>query len=104
MSEDVLVIRMSALGHPIRLRLYRAIVASGEGGIVQGVLAAALGLQHNLVSYHLQPLVAAGLATMEKRGTNTVYRTDPIALNRLAASLLNLSSATDDRTEEREGK
>ena len=71
---------------------YRQIIASGSEGIAQGRLASVLDIQHSLISYHLQPLLAAGLATVEKRGREMIYRADPIRLNRLAASILDLSS------------
>lgn len=68
------------------------------GGDGKGPLALAgpAGILRNLVSYHLQPLVAAGLVTVEKRGREMIYRADPLALNRLAAAILTLSSPGRD--------
>lgn len=91
MNDDVLAMSMSALGQKLRLTLYRQLVAAGPAGLGPVALAEAVGMQRNLVSYHLQPLVIAGLAKSERRGRDVNYRVDPAALNRLAAAMLNLS-------------
>ena len=91
MTDDALAISMSALGQKIRLSLYRRLVAAGPEGLGPVALAEAVGMQRNLVSYHLQPLVAAGLARSERRGRDVNYRVDPAALNRLAVAMMNLS-------------
>lgn len=91
MTDDGLSISLSALGHRIRLSLYRRLVAAGTAGLGPVALAEAVELPRNLVSYHLQPLVVAGLVRNEKRGRDVNYRVDPAGLNRLAAAVLDLS-------------
>lgn len=93
MNDDTLAMSLSALGQRIRLSLYRRLVAAGPGGLGPVALAEAVGLQRNLVSYHLQPLVAAGLVRSERRGRDVNYRVDHAGLNRLAAAVLGLSEA-----------
>lgn len=97
MNDDTLAMALSALGHRIRLSLYRRLVTAGPAGLGPVALAEAVGLQRNLVSYHLQPLVAAGLVRSERRGRDVNYRVDHAGLNRLAAALLGLS---DEQTVE----
>jgi DNA-binding transcriptional ArsR family regulator len=48
------------------------------------------------VSYHLQPLVAAGLVKSERRGRDVNYRVEGAGLNRLAAAVLGLSEPPKD--------
>ena len=74
------------------MKLFRRLVAAGPSGVKPGELATQLDLQHNLVSYHLQPLLAAGLVTSERQGREVIYRANPIGVNRLAAALLDVSS------------
>jgi ArsR family transcriptional regulator len=93
MNDDALAMSLSALGQKIRLSLYRRLVAAGPAGLGPVALAEAVGLQRNLVSYHLQPLVAAGLVRSERRGRDVNYRVDHLGLNRLAAAVLDLSDA-----------
>lgn len=95
MPDEDLVLGLAALGQPIRLSLYRHLVVAGEAGIGPVALAAAVGMQRNLISYHLQPLVAAALVRSEKRGRDVNYRVDPIGLNKLASALLNLSASME---------
>jgi len=93
MIDDSLAGGLAALGHPIRLALYRLLVESGSDGIGPVAIAASMEIQRNLVSYHLQPLVAAGLVTSQRRGRDVNYRAEPIGLNRLARALLALSDS-----------
>ncbi len=97
MNDDTLAMALSALGHRIRLSLYRRLVTAGPAGLGPVALAEAVGLQRNLVSYHLQPLAAAGLVRSERRGRDVNYRVDHAGLNRLAAAVLGLS---DEQTVE----
>ena len=91
MTDDSLATSLSALGQKIRLSLYRCLVTAGSAGLGPVAIAEAVGLQRNLVSYHLQPLVLAGLVRSERRGRDVNYRVDPAGLNRLAAAVLDLS-------------
>jgi DNA-binding transcriptional ArsR family regulator len=54
-------------------------------------LAASVGTTHNLIHYHLRPLVAAGLVTSERKGRDVAYRVVPRAAATLAAALLDAS-------------
>lgn len=96
MTDLDLAMGLSALGHPIRLRLYRLLVAAGPDGVGPVALSGSAGIQRNLVSYHLQPLVAAGLVRSERRGRDVNYRVEVTGLNRLAAAVLGLSEPSKD--------
>ena len=97
MSDERLLAGTAALASPIRLRLYRLMVKSGAAGSGPVALAAAAGLERNLVSYHLQPLVAAGLVRSERRGRDVNYRVEPAELHGLATKILNLSGDAAER-------
>ena len=91
MSDGRLLAGLAALAQPIRLKLYRLLVEAGPEGSGPVAMSVAANIQRNLVSYHLQPLVAAGLVRSERRGRDVNYRVESAALNRLAADLLGLS-------------
>lgn len=97
MSDERLLAGTAALASPIRLRLYRLLVDAGAAGSGPVALAATAGLERNLVSYHLQPLVAAGLVKSERRGRDVNYRIEPTELHELAAEIHNLSGTFASR-------
>ena len=95
MKDEDIAVALSALGQPIRLSLYRLLVASGVAGEGPGSLAASIGIPRNLVSYHLRPLVASGLVRSERRGRDVNYRVEPARLNRIAVAILGLSQPVE---------
>lgn len=91
MDDETLGLGLAALGHPTRLGLLRLLIAHGAAGSGPSALADAYGLPRPLVSYHLKPLVAAGLVHSERRGRDVNYSVDrrrlgetSLALHRLA--------------------
>lgn len=90
MSDDRLLSGLAALAQPMRLQLYRLLVDAGPAGSGPVALSNAAGIQRNLVSYHLQPLVAAGLVRSERRGRDVNYGVVAGGLDRLATELLSI--------------
>ncbi len=62
-----------ALGQEHRLRLVRALVTAGPGGLASGVLADAVGVSAATVSHHLKELSHAGLVTSRREGRSIIY-------------------------------
>ncbi|KQO58620.1 ArsR/SmtB family transcription factor [Sphingomonas sp. Leaf257] len=85
MDDKSLCFGLAALGHPTRLALFRQLVRAGASGRGPTALAEDEGMQRTLVSYHLQPLVAAGLVRSQKHGRDVVYSIDS---DRLAETAL----------------
>lgn len=96
MDDENLARALFALGHPIRLALYRRLVAKGPAGEGPVALAGHAGLQRSLISYHLQPLVAVGLVHSERRGRDVNYRVVPAGLTGLVNDLMGLSTHAAD--------
>lgn len=103
MDQQALTQALAALGHPIRMSLYRRLVATGDAGSGPVALAAAQGIQQNLVSYHLQPLLAAGLVRNERRGREVIYKALPAGITRLATGLLNLLAVDAEERAQADG-
>jgi len=87
MNEDQTVLALGALAHAQRLRVFRALVVAGLGGLTPSVLADQLGVARNTLSFHLKELSHAGLVTVEQQGRNLIYRADFSQMNALLGYL-----------------
>jgi ArsR family transcriptional regulator len=74
MQEDDAVQSLSALAHPLRLRVFRALVVAGPDGLTPGAMTTALESTATAMSFHLKELAHAGLVSQERVGRNLVYR------------------------------
>ena len=74
MEEHDVIRALAALAQPVRLRVFRALVIAGGGGMTPGTMAQGLGVPANTLSFHLKELVAAGLVTQERASRNLIYR------------------------------
>jgi DNA-binding transcriptional ArsR family regulator len=74
MEEEAVVQALVALGHPVRLKVFRALVVSGTPGLTPGVMQEGLGIPATTLSFHLKEMSGAKLITMERMGRNLVYR------------------------------
>ena len=74
MNEDQVIKSLAALAHPVRLRVFRALVVVGDGGLTPSVLAEQLGVAATALSFHLKELVNAGLVSQERMSRNLIYR------------------------------
>lgn len=87
MNEDQTVSALGALAHAQRLRVFRALVVAGLGGLTPSVLADQLGVARNTLSFHLKELSHAGLVSVEQQGRNLIYRADFSQMNALLGYL-----------------
>jgi ArsR family transcriptional regulator len=74
MDEDVVIKALGALAHPLRLKVFRALVVTGPSGLTPGVMQEALAVPATTLSFHLKELVAAGLVTQARASRHLVYR------------------------------
>ena len=73
--EDRDIIRaLAALAQPMRLRVFRALTVSGPEGLTPGMMAEALAVPQNTLSFHLKELTNAGLVTQERASRHIIYR------------------------------
>lgn len=87
MQEAQVVKALAALAHPIRLRVFRALVVAGPDGLTPGVIQQALLVPPTTLSFHLKELATAGLASVERASRSLVYRAAYDEMNRLLAYL-----------------
>ena len=74
MNEAHVIQSLAALAHPIRLRVFRALVVAGPEGLTPSVLAEQLEVAGTALSFHLKELARAELVTQERISRNLIYR------------------------------
>lgn len=87
MEEDQVIEALTALAHPVRLRIFRALVTVGGDGLTPGVMSEALGTPNATLSFHLKELTRAGLVTQERASRHLVYRAAYDRMNALLGYL-----------------
>lgn len=63
---------LSALGSPVRLRVYKALLRAGPEGTNLTELQRALGMPATTLTHHLAKLLEAGIVGQEKRGRELI--------------------------------
>lgn len=74
MEDKFVIAALAALAQPHRLQIFRALVVKGNEGLTPALLAQALGIAANALSFHLKELMHADLITQERSGRNLIYR------------------------------
>ena len=87
MEEQDVVKSLAALAQPVRLRVFRALIVTGEAGLTPGTMAEALDIPPNTLSFHLKELTHAGLVTQERSSRNIIYRAAYERMNSLLGYL-----------------
>lgn len=90
--------QLSALGHPIRLKILRRVVQAGPTGAAAGAIQIHVDLPASTLSHHLKRLVDAGLLTSRAEGTYHFYAADYRALRALTDYLWEDCCAQGGRT------
>ncbi|MET3762752.1 metalloregulator ArsR/SmtB family transcription factor [Sphingomonas sp. UYEF23] len=80
---------MSALAQSSRWRVFELLLSATDKGLLQGEIAAALGVSKNLLSSHLKIMQAAGLVSSERNGREITYRATPQSAHVMATDILN---------------
>ncbi len=73
-DEDQALSALGALSHPVRLKIFRALVVVGDPGLTPGAIMDALQLPPATLSFHLKELTTSGLVTQQRSGRNFIYR------------------------------
>lgn len=74
--ESVICTRLSILGHPQRLAIFRLLMRRYPDRVPAGELANALGLKPSTLSAYLSALMQAGLVSQERVATSLRYAID----------------------------
>lgn len=79
---------MDALGTPVRLEVYRALVRAGRPGLSIGEVQVRVGgVPRSTLAHHLSKLVAAGLVTQHKEGASVISHANFTVMDSLVTFL-----------------
>jgi ArsR family transcriptional regulator len=78
---------LAALAQDNRLDIFRLLVRAGHGGMSAGSIASALKLAPNTLTFHLDRLRDADLATVRREGRSMIYAARYDTMNGLLAYL-----------------
>ena len=73
MEISAAVTALGALAQETRLGIFRLLIATGPDGLAAGQIAERLGLAAATLSFHLNHLKQAGLATCRREGRSLIY-------------------------------
>jgi ArsR family transcriptional regulator, arsenate/arsenite/antimonite-responsive transcriptional repressor len=79
--------QLSALGHPVRLKILRFVVQAGPVGAAAGDIQGHVDLPASTLSHHLKRLVDAGVLSTRSEGTFHFYTAQYGALRGLTEYL-----------------
>lgn len=85
--ETEMAARLSALGSPIRLNLFRLLVRKGKPGLSVGEIRQAMGVPASTLSHHISILNDAGLILQRRSGRATMCSVDYSRVTALLAYL-----------------
>lgn len=88
--------QLEALGNPARLRIYRALVRAGRGGMAVGQLQERIGMPASTLSHHLKRLIETGLLRQERSGTSLICHAEFAAMNALVGYLADECCADEE--------
>jgi DNA-binding transcriptional ArsR family regulator len=74
MNDDQAVQALGALAHPLRLKIFRALVVVGAPGMNAGTIQEGVGVPPATLSFHLKELTGSGLVTQQRVARNFIYR------------------------------
>jgi len=87
MTEEQALLALAALAHPLRLKIFRALVVVGAPGLSAGAIMEGVAVPAATLSFHLKELTTSGLVTQERSGRHFVYRGAYEHMNGLLAYL-----------------
>lgn len=87
MEEKYVIKALAALAQTNRLQIFRTLVVTGHEGLTPALMAEALGMPANTLSFHLKELMNADLISQERSGRNLIYRAQYDRMNAVLAYL-----------------
>jgi DNA-binding transcriptional ArsR family regulator len=87
MEEKYVIKALAALAQPNRLLIFRSLVVKGSAGLTPAMIAEALGMPANTLSFHLKELLNADLISQERSGRHLIYRAQYDRMNAVLSFL-----------------
>jgi ArsR family transcriptional regulator, arsenate/arsenite/antimonite-responsive transcriptional repressor len=77
LNDDDAVSLLVALGHRLRINIWRHLLRCGEPGMTAGAIAARFATPPSSLSFHLQQLTRAGALRQRHNGRQIIYSAQP---------------------------
>ena len=87
MENKYVIKALAALAQPNRLQIFRSLVVRGSEGLTPALMAEALGMPANTLSFHLKELMHADLISQERSGRHLIYRAQYDRMNAVLSYL-----------------
>jgi DNA-binding transcriptional ArsR family regulator len=87
MSETQLVAILAALGHAVRLSLWRMLLPYGSDGLSAGTIAKRMAIIPSSLSFHLRQMTQAGVLRQRRSSRNIVYAVNVDVMEELMTQL-----------------
>jgi ArsR family transcriptional regulator, arsenate/arsenite/antimonite-responsive transcriptional repressor len=68
--------RMEALGNPVRLAIFRALIKAGTSGANVGTIQNVIDIPASTLTHHIQKLVKAGLVSQHRHSRELICRAE----------------------------
>jgi DNA-binding transcriptional ArsR family regulator len=89
MKLELAASQLEALGSPVRLKIYRALVRAGDDGLPCAALQAKVGIAASTLSHHIGQLKKTGLISQERQATTRICRANYPAMTSLVGYLVD---------------
>ena len=87
MNTELAANRLSSLGNPTRLSLFRLLIRAGKEGMNIGDIQSKLNVPASTLAHHIQALEQTGMVKQKKRGREVINTADYEAMNDLVSYL-----------------
>jgi len=87
MGDSRAVAVLAALGHGMRLSLWRLLIPYGSSGLSAGAIAARMDILPSSLSFHLRQMTQAGLLVQRRSSRQIIYAADKETMDDLVAFL-----------------
>ena len=87
MESDPVILRLTTLGHPQRLGIFRLLVRRTPDALSAGEIALALHIKPSTLSSYLGALTRSGLVTQRRQGTLLLYGLNLVGARKMVDTL-----------------
>jgi len=99
MSDLQAVSVLAALGHQVRLNLWRLLLPHGEAGLAAGIIASRMSILPSSLSFHLRLMTQAGILVQRRSSRHIMYAVNVEVVTGLADMFSALAPACADDSE-----
>lgn len=98
-DDTQIALALAALGHAMRLKLWRLLLPHGAVGLPAGAIAIRLAIVPSSLSFHLRQMTQAGVLVQRRSSRHIIYSVNFEILPRLQTLFAGLSSSGSSPSE-----